>query len=647
MHVSGTNKGQALILALIMVSSAIVIVLAITSTTAYNSFVLRKETRRTLAFQLAEAGIDRALWCLNKPAVCGNPYIGETTQLGAGSFSVSVAVVGDNKEVTSVGTTGNVQRTIRVTATDEPATSEASFYYGVQVGEGGLNMDNNAIVKGNVYSNGSITAGNNAEIQGSVIVAGGTALTPDQSQIVQSSEYDVGRTTNETDAAQSFKAGETNVMNKISLYIKKVGSPSNATMHIVTDNAGLPGTTELASGTLNATLVTTTYGWIDITFNTTPPLIKGSTYWIIFDVGSKNASKYWIWGAHDNAGYGNGIGMFSKDWGSDPWQSANADFGFKVFMGGVPTSITGLRVPATAGGFVHANTIQTSNISANVECQIMESTTVAGDVECGSINQGTIAGNVTAENVTNSVISGNLTCETESSNTVSGVKTCPTAVDPPVDAPPENMPISNAQIKQWEIDAEIGGVVTPPGGVGTTYTVPNGTTLGPVKIDGNLFITNSAQVTMNGIIWVKGNLTIDNNADIKLSPSFGSQSSVIIVDDPSYQQTQGKVVINNNGDIQGSGAADSYVMVASTNKGITALTDPAIHIQNNVSGAIFFTSQGMLEISNNAELNEATGYLLQLDNNVEVTYESGLASTSFTSGPGGIWRALDETWEEL
>lgn len=647
MRHSETNKGETILVALVVLASTLVMIMAIATSVIYNSSVLNRETHRALSLQIAESGIDRALWCLNHETECAQPYFGENVNLGAGSYSVSVTAIGNNRQITSTGSAAGVDRTIRITSTDEPATSEASFFYGVQVGEGGLNMDNNATIEGNVYSNGSITSGPGASINGSVIVAGGTELVPDQSQTVQTEEHDVGRTKEEADAAQSFKAGETNVMNKISVYIKKVGSPSNATVRIVTDNAGFPSDVALASGTLDSGLVAGFFDWIDVTFNTTPPLILGTTYWIVIDIEATNPSKYWVWGSHDNSGYGNGVGMFSEDWDDDPWNSANSDFNFKVWMGGVPTSITGLTVPSTLDGSVHANSIQNSTISVDSLCQIMGGTTLAGNLTCGDVDGSTIAGSVIAENVTDSTISGDLTCETESGNTVAGAKNCPTPVDPPIDPPPESMPVSNAQIQQWELDAEIGGVITPPGGPGTTYEASNGETLGPVKIDGDLLITNGANINMNGIVWVKGDFSIDNNAVIQLSPGFGSESSVIVVDNPSFQQTKGKVRIYNNGNILGSGVEGSYIMVASTNKGVIASTDPAIQIENNVSGAIFFTSQGMLQISNNAELKEATGYLLQLDQNVSVEYESGLASTSFTSGPGGIWRILPETWEEL
>ncbi|MFZ2522784.1 MAG: hypothetical protein WAW92_00155, partial [Minisyncoccia bacterium] len=50
-----------------------------------------------------------------------------------------------------------------------------AFHYGVQVGQGGFNMSNNAGVTGNVYSNGNITGSNGSFITGTAIAAGATS----------------------------------------------------------------------------------------------------------------------------------------------------------------------------------------------------------------------------------------------------------------------------------------------------------------------------------------------------------------------------------------------------------------------------------------------------------------------------------------
>lgn len=48
----------------------------------------------------------------------------------------------------------------------------ASFFYGLQTGEGGMFLENNTVINGNVYSNGPVDAANAAEVFGNVVSAG-------------------------------------------------------------------------------------------------------------------------------------------------------------------------------------------------------------------------------------------------------------------------------------------------------------------------------------------------------------------------------------------------------------------------------------------------------------------------------------------
>jgi hypothetical protein len=67
-------------------------------------------------------------------------------------------------------------------------------------------------------------------------------------------------------------------------------------------------------------------------------------------------------------------------------------------------------------------------------------------------------------------------------------------------------------------------------------------------------------------------------------------------------------------------------------------------VNNNAAGAIFYTSNGLILLSNNMLAREVTGYKIQIDNNAVIEYESGLESSIFSSGPGGSW--IVENWKE-
>ena len=229
-----------------------------------------------------------------------------------------------------------------------------------------------------------------------------------------------------------------------------------------------------------------------------------------------------------------------------------------------------------------------------------------------------------------STISGTLTYV--SGGSIQNCTTGQTIDGGPNEIQPKAMPISDGQIDDWKNEAAGGGVVSGD------YTIGSGITeyLGPKKIDGNLIIENNATLVLTGILWVTSNITINNGAAIELDASYGSTSGLIVAD--------GKILTENGAILQGSGDVDSYLMLLTTNNSIL-LDDPAIYVKNNAQGAIFYASNGMIRLRNNVNIREATAYKLYLDNNAEITYESGLINSLFSSGPGGSWQV--KTWSEV
>ncbi len=147
-------------------------------TTEFLRFGSRTVTAEQ-ANSLAEAGIDKALWQLNKTA---GSYVGENnTQLGSiGSFTVTIANKSSNlKTLTATGYVPNSASPIskKVIKLDVDIDSSIiDFNYAVQVGTGGISMSNNATVNGSVYSNktgpSSISGSNGARITGDAFSVG-------------------------------------------------------------------------------------------------------------------------------------------------------------------------------------------------------------------------------------------------------------------------------------------------------------------------------------------------------------------------------------------------------------------------------------------------------------------------------------------
>lgn len=216
-----------------------------------------------------------------------------------------------------------------------------------------------------------------------------------------------------------------------------------------------------------------------------------------------------------------------------------------------------------------------------------------------------------------------------------------------VDMPAEPMPVTAGDIAGWKAAAEAGNIYSdaahcsPPGDI----------ILGPAKLDCDFTLVGHKKLTISGTIWVSGNVNISDGGIIELASGYGGNSGVILADNPGNETTSGVINTENNVVICGSNgynsgsktcnpANESYVLLLSTHSGATI----AINVKNNADGAIFYASNGIADVSNNANVREVTAYKLKLEENTAVTYESGLASAAFTSGPGGGWQF--DTWNE-
>lgn len=457
------------------------------------------------SYYLAESGIEDGLYRLKAAMQVG---ASETLVLGDSSVITTLTTISSSqRKLESLSDVYSRDRKLELVVN---AGVGASFNYGIQTGNGGFTMDNNSGVIGNVYSNGTIVGGPGSYITGSAYSANSSSLAANQTNgsgaPLQSITF--GNATSTQDLAQSFQVSDgTTPINKLQFYIKKNGAPSNCTLRIQNDTAGSPGSTNYATGTLNASSVGTSYAWIDVSLTTNPLLSTGTTYWAVLDC-SNHASKYYTIGA--DTGYANGqakIGTYGTSFGSTT--PAGLDSFFNVYLGGINGSIDGVIVGTAGVGNAHAHT------------------------------------------VTDSTIAGSLYCQTGSGNN----KACDTSLTDPVQV---DFPITDGNVIGWKAEAEAGGVYSG------NYLIDDDTvTLGPIKINGNLTIQNNAFVTIAGTIWVTGNIILDNNVTIDLAPGYGSGSGTIVAD--------GEIDISNNTIFQGSGATDSFVLLLTTSTSANAI----------------------------------------------------------------------------
>lgn len=599
------GKGFAALLMAILVTTAMVgIAISITVLILGENKTAKNAVKSAQAYYIAEAGVEDSLYRIIK----GKKYEAiNNFPVGGGATTITITDNGEEKIIESTWEVNQAVRKLRTVLSTE--TTTVSFHYGAQIDKAGLWIGANASVLGNVYSNGLMEGqgkGNGSKITGDAWIAGAVAPEPDQQWTVQNSDFPFGLKSDTIyylDTAQSFVPSVSKVINKVSFYLKKVGSPSDQTIRIVADDNGEPSRTSLASGTLRSSKITSTYSWTDISLDSLPSLTAGTTYWIVVDV-SRDDANYWVWGKDNTDGYASGTGKYTRDW-NDPnavWTGVGGDLDFKTWMGGeIPTYINRVWV----GKDVHANTITNSWIDRDAYYQ--------------NIDSGT---------------------------TVSGTKH-PNSPDPPT----EDLPISYAQIQDW------GKAACCDTGSGCdqgciyvgNYFPSAGSFLGPKKIEGNLtFPSNSTDnpVIITGPIWVTGKILASNNSGIKLKQSL-KVGYPIIADNPADQLNGGKIEISNNV-ITTDSPEGGKLLFISTSKSLDEDT-PAIWLYNNVNAtkaqSIIFSLNGLIKVENNAKFKEVTGYGIYLANNSEIVYEEGLINTNFSSGPAGGWKV--KSWTEV
>lgn len=573
-----SHRGHAILISVLFLSVVSVIVIAglvspvVRSLHNANQFVASR-----VSYYTAEAAIEDVVYRLkNGLEVPTNDSL--SLNGGTADFEI-IDDGGTDKTIEVVGIVDNLYRKIRVALT-VGGTGNA-FFYGIQAGNGGFVLQGGSQINGNVYSNSYITSTNGERITGSAIVANLSTPTANQSNTnpaTPSQSIVFGSASATQDFGQSFQVSQDIVLNKVRLYIKKTSNPGNLTVRIAHDSAGKPATTYLDSATLNSSLVTTAFGWVEVSFAGYVPLDAGTTYWLVLD-GASNASKYYTMAA--NSSYVSGTAKIGR-FDNSTWVATSPvdlDGYFEVFGGGGNSTIGG-------GTWMGATRIGT----------------VPTDIAWGY-------------NITGANVSGPLYCQTGSHNN----KACDTSRGIP---PPVDMPISDANIDAWKAEALAGG------SVGSLAVGWQNATTGPKKINGNLTIDGGGTLTLTGTVWVTGNVTVSGGGKIKLASSYGENSGVLIAD--------GVVILSGDGQFSGSGQAGSYPVLITTSNcpyGPTCAGSNALSLTGGSGAVILVAQNGTLSVNGGSAARSLVGYKIHLSGGASVTYDVGLSSLLFSSGP--------------
>lgn len=162
------NRGQAMLVATIFfLAVAISTMLGTATPVLRQSKVSDNFVNSRQSYSASESGIEDVLYRLkNSKKVSATEFL----NVGSSTATTTITDVGSNeKQVDSVG---DFLSRFRKSEADVTVSSGASFNYGVQVGQGGFDIQNTASIIGNLYSNGPITGSNSNVIKGTVVSSG-------------------------------------------------------------------------------------------------------------------------------------------------------------------------------------------------------------------------------------------------------------------------------------------------------------------------------------------------------------------------------------------------------------------------------------------------------------------------------------------
>jgi len=486
-HTKRNNGGYALVISLMFFLVVSMAVIAGISDAVFREVrTIRNESLSKQSYFTSESAIEDVVYRIKTGKFVDNS---ESITLAISTANVTVVDLGGGtKEITSGGDALGIKRSIKVVLKEG---SGVSFAYAIQSGIGGIDLNGGSSVTGDIYTIGSIRGCGSCTISGQAIAAGKSFINLDQnnsSPTIPTQLIIFGNANSSQDLAQSFIVSDSLSFTKVSFYIKKIGNPANATVKINTNNSGNPSDTILATGTLSSSLVSTAYGWVDVTLTSNPVLTASTTYWIIVD-GGTNSSNYYSIGA--NSSYVNGqakIGKYNNSWNNT--SPSGLDSYFKVYIG------------MNEGGII-------------------------GGDEYNKL----VVGSAYSYKANYVSAFGALYCQIGLLNN----KVCDTSrADPAV----EEYPVSDAIANAWKDEASV-SVHNGNYSVGSA-----GATLGPKKIVGNLSVSGGGILQVSGTIWVTGNVVINGGSTVR---PFNNTKSFVIIADGTITLSGGAQILGNSG----------------------------------------------------------------------------------------------------
>ena len=158
------KRGQAAMTAVIFLLFILLSILGAVSNLALKEAKgAERGFRGRTAFFSAEAGVEDAVYRLKRGKNIASSF---TISLNGSTASTTVSDIMGGKEIKS---NSEFLENFKSLYSKVVSGEGAEFFYGVQVGAGGIETGNNATVNGSIYSNGPITGDNGTKVSGDVI----------------------------------------------------------------------------------------------------------------------------------------------------------------------------------------------------------------------------------------------------------------------------------------------------------------------------------------------------------------------------------------------------------------------------------------------------------------------------------------------
>lgn len=175
------NDGQVLLISVFLLFLVAAYGLILIDKVINSIKINRIINYKSNALWLAEAGVQKAIWCLNSASgencgeSFGDDYLGENNvDFGEGIFTTILSGTGTSREIISVGAYKGVVKTARLSLIKAPKITKVITPVAILAGNGGIDLSSNVSINGDLDTQGDLVcaSASSSIINGDATVAG-------------------------------------------------------------------------------------------------------------------------------------------------------------------------------------------------------------------------------------------------------------------------------------------------------------------------------------------------------------------------------------------------------------------------------------------------------------------------------------------